>query len=170
MKEIWRDIEGFGTCYQVSNLGRVKSLKYGKERIMKAMKDEDGYLRVTLYKDGKKKKYGVHRLVATAFIPNPYNLPQVNHKDEVKTNNISYNLEFCSVKYNINYGSRTKRMVESKTNYPKFSKQVLCVETGVIYPSTHQVQRELGFANSNISAACNGKQKTAYGFHWRYID
>lgn len=170
MKEIWRDIEGFGDCYQVSNRGIVKSLKFGKERIMKARKNKSGYLSVVLYKDGKKKQLIVHRLVAQAFIPNPYNLPQVNHKDEIKSNNMVENLEWCSRSYNINYGSRTKRMVESNTNHPKKSKQVLCVETGKIYPSTNQVQRELGFYQTNISAACLGKYKQAYGFHWRYID
>ena len=173
IKEIWRDIEGYESLYQVSNFGRVKSLNYRhtcKEKLLKAHKDKDGYLRVNLYKEGKKKTYGIHRLVAQAFIPNPDNLPQVNHKDEDKSNNRLDNLEWCSAEYNVNYGSRTKRMAESKTNYPKFSKQVLCVETGVIYPSTKQVERELGFANSNISAVCLGKQKTCGRFHWRYID
>lgn len=172
MKEIWRDIEGYEGLYQVSNLGNVKSLNYnrtGKERILKATKD-NGYLSVCLYKDGIKKSYKVHRIIALAFLPNPDNLPQVNHKDEDKTNNRVDNLEWCNSKYNNNYGTRNKRSGESQTNHPKFSKQVLCVETGVIYPSTRQVERKLGFANSNISAACNGKYKRAYGFHWRYID
>lgn len=166
MKEIWRDIEGFGGCYQVSNMGRVKSLNYnhtGKEKIMKAKKDK-GYLRVQLYKDGKPKFYSVHRLVATSFLPNPNNLSQVNHIDEDKSNNIVDNLEWCSAKYNSNYGTRIQRIVE------KNNKQVLCVETGVVYPSTMQVEREIGFLQCNISKACCGKYKTAYGFHWRYID
>lgn len=169
MKEIWRDIEGFGDCYQVSNRGIVKSLKFGKERIMKAKKDK-GYLRVGLRKDGKQKFYMVHRLVALAFLPNPENLPEINHIDEDKTNNRVENLEWCSAKYNTNYGSRTKKATESNTNHQNMSKKVLCVETGKIYPSAHQVERDLGFLNGNISAACNGKYKQAYGFHWRYID
>lgn len=168
MVEIWSDIEGFGGCYQVSNFGRVKSLKFGKEQILKVKKDR--YLRIGLCKDGKQKFYMVHRLVALAFIPNPYNLPEINHIDEDKTNNKVENLEWCDRKYNINYGSHNKRMAESQTNYPKFSKKVLCVETGVIYPSAMQVKRELGFDNGNISNACNGRCKSAYGFHWRYID
>lgn len=162
MVEIWKDIEGYCGCYQVSNFGNVKSLNYmhtGREKILKVEKTKCGYLRVIFCKDGKIKRFSVHRLVAQAFIPNPYNLPQVNHIDENKTNNIVSNLQWCSSQYNINYGHRNE----------KISKKVLCVETGKVYTSTHQVERELGFANSNISRACNGKQKSAYGFHWRYI-
>lgn len=172
MQEIWIDIEGYGGCYQASNFGRVKSLKYNhtfKERILKASKDKKGYLIVCLCKDGIKKSYKVHRLIALTFIPNPDNLPEINHKDEDKTNNRIENLEWCDRKHNVNFGSRTKRMVESKTNYPKFSKQVLCVETGKIYPSIHQVERELGFLHGNISLSCNGKIKSAYGYTWRYV-
>lgn len=173
MKEIWRDIEGYESLYQVSNMGRVKSLGNGgsnsKERILKAEKNHC-YLRVSLSKEGKKKHYRVHRLVATAFIPNLDNLPQVNHIDENKTNNCAINLEWCSSEYNHNYGTHNKRVAESQTNDPKRSKRVLCIETGVIYPSTKQVERELGFANSNISAVCLGKRKRAYGYTWRFID
>lgn len=177
MREIWKDVIGYEGLYQVSNLGRVKSLgnggsknsKFSSERILKTCEIK-GYLRVTLSKDGKQKQYSVHRLVALAFLPNPYNLPMVNHKDECKTNNACSNLEWCSVKYNNNYATRIQRIAESQTNYPKFSKKVICIETGKIYPSTHQVERELGFANSHISSACLGKLKSAYGFHWRYTE
>ena len=171
--EIWKDIVGYENLYQVSNLGRVKSLNYlqkGKEQILKGFKVTSGYLAVNLSKDGKSKTHTIHRLVAKTFIENPDNLPQVNHKDECKTNNRLDNLEWCSSKYNCNYGTRNKRQSEILTNYPKFSKQVLCVETGKIYPSAMQVKRELGFAGGNISAVCRGKGKTAYGFHWKYID
>lgn len=166
MKEIWRDIEGYEGLYQVSSLGRVKSFNYRhtcKESILKAGVTSNGYLFVCLYKDGKSKTHRIHRLVATAFIPNPDNLPEVNHKDEDKTNNACYNLEFCSRQYNMNYGTCKIRGAE------KQSKQVLCIETGKIYPSTRQVEREFGFHSGNISHACRGNQKTAYGFHWRYI-
>ena len=176
MEEIWKDIESYEGLYQISNLGRVKSLGKGKsnnskERIMKAGKDKkNGYLSVILYKDGKKKYCKVHRLVAFVFLPNPDNLPQVNHIDEDKTNNRVENLEFCDAKYNSNYGTRTQRVSKSQTNYPNKSKKVLCVETGKIYPSIHQVQRELGFSHGNISSVCSGRREQAYGFHWRYID
>lgn len=172
MKEIWKDIEGYEGLYQVSNLGRVKSLGNGKvrnpnlknERILKAAKDMGGYLRIALSKDGKKKFYMVHRLVASAFIPNPYSLPQVNHRDEDKTNNIIQNLEWCSAKYNSNYGTRTQRISDF------LSKSVICVETGKIYNSLMQIEREMGFSCSNLSNVCNGKRKTCGGFHWRYTE
>ena len=180
MKEIWRNVVNYEGLYMVSNLGYVKSLGNGnarnpnwqKERILKSGKDKDGYLLVALFKDGKRKTLRVHRLVAQAFIPNPDNLSQVNHINEIKKDNRVENLEWCDAKYNANYGTHNKRVSESQTNYPKFSKQVLCVETGVIYPSVMQVKRELGFSNTNISEVCLGKRKrkTAYGFHWRYID
>lgn len=175
MKEIWRDIEGYEELYQISSLGRVKSLGNGgsnnsKERIIKALVVSSGYLAVGLSKDGKQKQYLIHRLAANAFIPNPDNLPQVNHRDEDKTNNRVDNLEFCSAKYNSNYGTHNKRISESMTNNPKMSKKVLCIETGKIYPSTMQVERELGFSNSDISKCCRGiKHKTVGGFHWCYI-
>lgn len=173
MKEIWKDVEGYEGCYQVSNFGNIKSLNYmqtGKEKILKGFKITNGYLAVNLSKDGKSKTHTIHRLVAKTFIENPDNLTQVNHKDEDKTNNRVDNLEWCCAKYNMNYGTRTKRQSEILTNYQKFSKQVLCVETGKIYPSVMQVEREFGFAGSNISAVCRGKGKTAYGFHWKYTE
>ena len=116
-REIWRDVVGFEGLYKVSNLGNVKSLNYnrtGKEKLMKPQTDGHGYLQVMLYKDGKYKIKKIHRLVAEAFIPNPDNLPCVNHKDENKTNNKEFNLEFCTYEYNNNYGTR-KIKVELKT-------------------------------------------------------
>lgn len=167
MKEIWKDIEGYEGLYQVSNLGRVKSLGNGgsnsKERILKQL-NKNGYFGVCLCKEGKPKGFDIHRLVASEFIPNPDNLPMVNHKDECKTNNRVDNLEWCSAKYNNNYGTRIQRITEKK------SKQVLCVETGKTYPSLRQAERELGISHNNISAVCLGKYKTCGGFHWRYTE
>lgn len=119
VEEIWVDIKGYEGLYQVSNLGRVKSLERidslghkRKEKIFKPQKNK-GYLRVSLWKDGKGKKYSIHRLVAIAFIPNPDNLPEVNHKDENKFNNNVDNLEWCTVAYNNTYGTRIQRFSES---------------------------------------------------------
>lgn len=162
--EIWKDIKGY-EGYKVSNLGNVKSLNYnrtGKEKILKPKKNK-GYLYVNLCKQGKVKFYLVHRLVAQAFIPNPNNYPQINHKDEDKTNNTIQNLEWCDRKYNNNYGTRNQRSALSR------SKQVLCVETGLLYTSLIEVQRQLGFAQPNISSACTGRYKTAYKYHWEYV-
>ena len=174
IKEEWRDIEGYEGLYQVSNLGNIKSLgndKKRKEKILKPNINNYGhYLKVCLFKQGKQKQYLVHRLVAQAFIPNPQNLPQINHKSEIKTDNRVENLEYCSAEYNNNYGTHNQRSAASRINHPKRSKQVLCVETGKIYSSTHQVERELGFANTYISAVCRGKTKTAYNFHWKYVN
>lgn len=114
--EIWRNIEGYEGLYQVSNQGNVRSLNYkqtGMVQVLKPGKHTRGYLLVTLYKDGKAKGCKVHRLVAQAFLPNPDNLPQVNHKDENPSNNRVENLEFCTAKYNTNYGSRNQRASES---------------------------------------------------------
>jgi hypothetical protein len=173
MKEIFKDIQGFEGLYQVSNLGNVKSLNYnhtGKEKILKPAKNNKGYLMVNLYKEGKQKTCKIHRLVAQSFIENPQNLPQVNHKNEIKTDNASSNLEWCTNEYNNNYGTRNQRVAESNTNNPNKSKPVLCVETGKIYSSTNEVQRELGFSQGNISSACRGKYKQAYGYTWKYVN
>ena len=113
MKEIWKDIAGFEGHYQVSNLGHVKSLErigYGgktiPERMLKQNLDGDGYPRIGLHKNGCTKTRHVHRLVAEAFILNPQNYPEVNHKDENKQNNNANNLEWCTTKYNLTYGHR----------------------------------------------------------------
>lgn len=106
MKEIWKNIEGYEN-YMVSNLGRVKSLNYNRtcqERILKPGKNK-GYLQVYLCKDGKIKRFYLHRLVAKVFIPNPENKPFINHRDETRSNNCVENLEWCTAKYNINYGT-----------------------------------------------------------------
>ena len=182
--EIWKEIEGYEGLYEVSNLGNVKSLISGK--IRKTSKEKSGYIFIALSKNGIKKQYKIHRLVAQAFIENPNNYEEVNHKDEDKTNNKVENLEWCDHKYNANYGTAIQRRLmtekqnpkrkeiidkrrKSNTNHQNTSKQVMCVETGKIYPSTHQVQRELGFSQGNITYACNGKYKQAYGYTWRYV-
>ena len=104
MKEIWKPVRNYEGLYEVSNMGRVKSLNYnrtGKERIMKGLDNGHGYLFVQLCKDGKAKNCRINRLVAMAFIPNPDNLPEVNHKDKIRTNNRVDNLEWCTTQYNI---------------------------------------------------------------------
>lgn len=108
MKEIWKPVVGYEDSYEVSNLGRVKSIKEtpfsickSSDRIMKLYMHKKGYLKVMLYLNGKRKHAFVHRLVAEAFIPNPNELSQVNHKDGNKTNNCVHNLEWCTGKENI---------------------------------------------------------------------
>lgn len=121
-KEIWRDIKGFEGLYQISTLGRVKRLLHKRRGNTKHVLEEmilkpyyhNEYLRINLHKNGKNTHHKIHRLVAEAFIPNPKNLPQVNHKDEDKFNNCVDNLEWCTNWYNSNYGTRfnkDRRMV-----------------------------------------------------------
>lgn len=165
--EEWKDIPDYEGLYQVSNYGRVKSLKYGKERIMKQRKRKDGYLLVCLYKDGVIKSFTVHRLVASAFIPNPNNLPQVNHKDENKENNCAKNLEWCDRKYNINYGTRNERVAKAK------SKQVFQYDKDLnlikIWDSTNECGRN-GFDQGHVTSCCNGERKHHKKFLWSYIE
>lgn len=120
-------------------------------------------------KDGKQKHYYIHVLVATTFIPNPDNLPEVNHIDENKANNKVDNLEWCNHLYNSNYGTRMKKEHISHINHPKLSKHVLCVETGIIYDSAHEANRQTNANITNICKVCRGERNTAGGYHWKYV-
>ena len=177
--EHWKSIAGYEELYEVSDIGRVKSLKYGKEKILKPWKTHKGYIRVNLYKDGQRKMQFIHRLVAEAFIPNPNNLETINHKDEDKTNNTVINLEWMSREDNNNYGTRNKRAGEAiskaNINNPMLSKKVQMFDkfTGellAIFPSTMEAERVTGIANQHISKCCNGKLKSAGGYIWKYLD
>ena len=164
--ETWKAISGYEGLYQVSNLGRVKSLgnnKTRKDKILKPVNNNHGYLHVRLCKDGNMKHTLVHRLVAEAFIPNPNNLATVNHKDEVKTNNVASNLEWMSREDNVAYSQPhlTKRSVHM---FDKSTGELLAT-----FPSTHEAERVTGIYHSNISKCCNGKFKSAGGYIWRYI-
>ena len=155
--EEWRDIKGFESLYEVSNLGRVKSLKFGRERILKPGKDARGYLQVILCKDGKVKKFYVHRLVANTFIPNPNNLETVNHINEIKTDNRVSNLEWMNNKDNVRYSQAVA--VNQFTLDGRFIRTWDCMS---------EIQYQLSFHQSQICSCCQGKYKTAYGFIWRY--
>ncbi len=155
MNEEWRDIEGYEGLYQVSNLGRVKSFNYrghkGNIGILKPRLDGKKYETIALYKDGKPKYVRIHRLVAQAFIPNPNNLPQVNHKDENKTNNDMKNLEWCTNEYNHNYGTRNKRVSKA------LSKKVVCITTGEIFDGIREAGRKYNISSGSITECCQGK-------------
>ena len=166
------NIEGYEN-YEVRPNGEVVNTKTG--RVLKPSKDKKGYLMVTLCNNGCCKTYTVHRLVAEAFIPNPYNLPQVNHKDEDKSNNHVENLEWCTAEYNLNYGSRNKRAAKARIN-GKRSKIVLQLRKNGslirVWPSVNEVKRQLDYDVSTIAKCCNGKPrfKTAYGYKWCYAN
>ena len=186
MNEIWKtavyDGEIYEGLYKVSNLGRILSLNYkrtGKAKLRNPVEMPNGYLQVGLSKNKKTKTCYVHRLIAETFLPNPENLPEVNHKDEDKTNNFVFlnedgsvdkeksNLEWCDRKYNNNYGTRTERFIKT------MSKKVLQFsKTGEFireWESTRECGRN-GFDQGAVWRCCQGKQKTHKGFIWMYAD
>ena len=161
--EKWKQIAGYEGLYEVSNLGRVRSLWFGKTRVLKPGKLRNGYLFVTLCKDGKRKHLLVHRLVAGAFVPNPRNLETVNHKDEDKTNNAASNIEWLSRADNVAYScpqfaERGVRMFDKSTG-----------ELLDTFPSTIEAERQTGISHSNICSCCLGRRKSAGGRVWRYL-
>ena len=169
--EIWRNIPNYEGLYQVSNLGRIKSFYGLKEKILKPSRDRYGYYQVFLYKNSIKKWYSVHRLVWEAFNGSiPENM-QVNHINEIKSDNRLENLNLMTCKENSNWGTRNERVSIKMTN-GKLSKVVLQFTLDNIlvkeYPSIRQAERETGFANSYIVNCCKGKYKQAYGYIWRY--
>lgn len=169
MEEIWKDIEGYEGLYQVSNFGRVKSLDRldsANHKLKGKLKSTsirpNGYVNVILYKNSQRKGYSVHRLVAETFIPNPEQKPQVNHKDEDKTNNTVLNLEWATNKENVNHGNRTtKAMI-------KMSKEVYCFETGKTYINARHASEALGVSRECVRDVCLGKQTQTKGFTFTY--
>ena len=155
--EEFRDIPGYEGMYEVSNLGRVKNVETG--RILKPGKDRYGYLKVVLCKNGTRKTIKVHRLVALTFLPNPNNYPEVNHRDEDKTNNTVDNLEWCTRDYNNNY-SLAKPVLQYDL-LGNFIRE---------WPSASKVEEETGIWQTSISACCLGRYgfKTAGGYLWKF--
>ena len=155
--------------YMVSSDGKVWSLDYnhtGKMKELRPATNNHGYMYVLLCTNGQPVHKYIHRLVAEAFVANPDNKPEVNHKDEVKTNNCDSNLEWCNRNYNNNYGTHNDRVAKALTNHKDLSVPVVCLETGEVYPSAREASRQTCIDRGNISSCCNGKLKTAGGFHW----
>ena len=169
--EIWKDIPNYEGIYQASNMGRVKSFYGLKEKILKPKISHNGYYRVALYKNSTQKWYQMHRLVWEAFNGQMPEGLQVNHINEIKTDNRLENLNLMTPKENCNYGSRNERRAKKQIN-GKCSKPVLQFTLDDVFikefPSAHQIERENGFNNSHISACCKGKLKQAYGYKWKY--
>ena len=166
---MWKDIKDYEGKYQINTTGQIKN---SKGKILLGYINNKGYQMVHLRTKESNKLHSVHKLVAQTFIPNPKHLPEINHKDENKLNNAVPNLEWCDGTYNKNYGTRNKRISNTKINNTYNTKPVICIETKVIYKSTREAERQTGIDNSQISAVCNHKKnyKTAGGYHWKYIE
>ena len=164
--EIWRDIPEYEKIYQVSNYGNIRL--YKNNRILKPSDDSCGYLQIVLTKNKKRKSYKIHKLVAKTFIPNPNNYPCVNHKDENKKNNFVENLEFCTIKYNCNYGTRTYRC--TKHCFHKVNQYDGLFTLMNTYNSLKEAQEKTGIKYQSISACCRGIIHSSGGWIWRYAD
>ena len=180
MEEIWKDIKGYEGAYKISNTGKIMSIArtistafhnrkhVTNNRILKQTITRHGYAIVSLNKNCRKTRYCVHRLVAEAFIPNPNNLPQVNHKDECKLNNHFSNLEWCTAQYNVNYSGTIQKAINAcKRKVLQFEKTGKFVKE---FESATNASRETKTCQSAITLACQGKYKTAGGYIWKYYE
>lgn len=174
MEEIWKDIEGYEGLYQVSNLGRVKSLgnnKNRKEKIIKQIKKKDGYLYLKCSKNGESKTFSVHRLVAQAFIPNPNNLPEIDHINTVPTDNRIENLRWCSRKGNMNNPITLDKITGFNHHKSKPLLQLTANnEILKIWGSSMLIEKQKGWRNAHIWECCRKKRKTYKGYKWQYVD
>lgn len=199
MKEVWKDIAGYEGLYQVSNKGNVRSLdhavgnRFYSGRSVKQRLDSYGYLIVTFFKKGTRKDYKVHRLVATTFISNPNNYPTVNHKNEIKTCNEVWNLEWMTVRDNNNYGSRNSKIAQSKIgkkcdwekgekNYfygkrfcgkdshsaKKVYQYTLDGKFIKSFDSAREAAKEIGVTDGMVGMVCRGQRKQARGYLFYY--
>ena len=178
MKEIWKDVTGFEEAYQVSNYGRIKRKKRTdshnkthEERIMSPTIYRNGYMNVDLRMNNKSRRVSVHRLVAETFIENPLNLPQVNHKDENKTNNHVSNLEWCTAQYNIRYNNGVERrrstIIEKSNKVCKYSLEGEFIEE--FKCPTDAALSVNGSVGEILSCCCHLPHSISHkGFLWRF--
>lgn len=190
MNEIWKPYSGYEGLYEVSNTGKCRSVEHTvtrivnggvrvspyKGKILKKHISKNGYVMISLSKNGKVSHKTLHRMVAETFIPNPNNYRCINHKDENKENNIVENLEWCTNKYNSNWGTNPQRTSVRQNNKPSRHRKVSqftldgkFVKT--FYAASH-AQKELGVDASRVISCCRGKKGSfsAGGFKWKYDD
>ena len=190
MEEVWKDIEGYEGRYQISNYGRLLSLNYhntGVPNIIKPKTHRHGYVFYILYKDGTRKAFMAHRLVALAFISNPNNYPIINHKDENKLNNYFENLEWCTCSYNVKYSlalhelepkhickRRYSKRKKRKAAPYKYFRKLVQFDSNMTeirtYENLAKCVRETKYSNWSILQCCKGERATAYGYKWRFVD
>ena len=173
MKEEWKQIDGYEGKYEVSNLGRIKSFAQNKNgKIKNGYLDAKGYLSIHLYKGPcQGKRFKIHRLVAETFIPNPNGYPQINHKDENKTNNCVNNLEWCDNTYNARYGTKAKRAGLKNRCCKTTSEEIYSIDANgniVHYGSIGEAERITGSSHCNIVRTLKGKTKHCGGLKWYY--
>lgn len=181
MQELWKDIKGYENIYQISSLGNVKSCNYNRTGIARILKPiiTKGYLCVGLNIKGQQKKYKIHKLVAEAFIPNPDNKLQINHKNGLKTDNRVENLEWSTAKENLRHaldtGLRTnsteKQKQSARNKGIKQRKNILQYNNNFSkeWDGIKQASRATGINASNISKCCRGKLKSTGGYMWKYL-
>lgn len=158
-----KDINGYEGLYAITSCGKVWS--YRRNRFLKVRDKGDGYKKVTLTdRNGKATDRSIHRLVADAYILNPDNLPEVNHKNEDKAKNNAQNLEWCTRQYNVSYGTRSSKFAKA------VGKDVVCLETGISYESVSAAGRALGINISTISRAIRCPNYTTKGYHWVLLE
>lgn len=185
MEEVWKDIEGYEELYQISNLGRTKSLgrtiertgpkgnKFYRtypEKILICHKDLKGYYRTNLALNGRNTTVKIHRLVAQAFIPNPENKPQVNHINGNKKDNRVENLEWTTnnenMKHAYNTGLFDDRDMKHRKKVGQYTKEGKLIKE---WNSIKEIEDVIGFFATNITACCKGKAKSLKGYIWKYI-
>ena len=178
--EIWKDVIGWEKFYQISNYGRIKNKGFKilrkngrqqtfKEKIYKATKDASGYygIRSTEKNNGNRTTLRIHRLVAKCFLDNPNNYNYINHIDCNKENNMFYNLEWCTNEYNIKQAWRDGLCDKQKKKINQYDLNGNFIRS---YESAREAERLGGFRNQNIAFCCKGKQKTHYGYTWKYAN
>lgn len=179
--EVWKDIPNYENIYQVSNLGRIKSLRYWsnggyiyKERILKPRLSKNGYLRITLRKNNNSKDFYIHRLVGECFLEKPNYKCEINHKDTIRTNNVYSNLEWCTHKENQNNPISIAKQIGKnnhmygKNNYNENnSYKIICIETGICYKSIREASKITKIPYSSIQSHLTGRLLHAGGLHWK---